>query len=189
VKNKVLTLALALAAPAWAASPRESIIDQTVFPVHAPDPAVAILGEPLPHAPISSGFGWRLHPVLNLRRFHNGVDYAAAFGTPVYATDDGVVEEIVRRDDYGLYLRIRHSDRVETGYAHLARVARGLRIGSPVARGEVVAGVGDSGWATGPHLFYEVFLDGARIDPVAAQPVRTADAGEQGGGALAHFLP
>jgi murein DD-endopeptidase MepM/ murein hydrolase activator NlpD len=185
----VLIFVLACSAPAWAAAPRESIIDKSVFPVHAAEPAVAALGEPLPGAPVSSGYGWRLHPILNFRRFHKGVDYAAALGTPVHAADDGMIEQIVRRDDYGLYLRIRHSGRVETGYAHLAGVARGLRVGSAVHRGQVVARVGASGWATGPHLFYEVFLDGERVNPEAGLATEVADNGEQGGGALAHFIP
>ena len=183
----IFALAYAFAAPASAAASRDSIFDQAVFPAHASDPATWTLSLPVPGAPISSGYGWRFHPVLNLRRFHNGVDYAAALGTPVHATEDGVIEQIGRHLDYGLYLRIRHSGRVETGYAHLNSVARGLRVGSHVQRGQVVAGVGDSGWATGPHLFYEVFLDGSRVDPEPTAEV--TEGPEQGGGALAHLVP
>jgi murein DD-endopeptidase MepM/ murein hydrolase activator NlpD len=187
MKKLVITLALAASVPAWAASPRESLIQETVFPSFAPDPAVTALDAPLPGAPVSSGFGWRQHPVLNLRRFHNGVDYAAALGTPVHAADDGVVEQIGRHPDYGLYLRIRHSNRLETGYAHLHGIARGLRVGSTVHRGEVVASVGETGWATGPHLFYEVFVDGQRVDPQPAAP-QTAerDGDDRGAGGISH---
>jgi murein DD-endopeptidase MepM/ murein hydrolase activator NlpD len=129
-------------------------------------PAAAIdLAEPVPGARISSPFGWRIHPILKVLRFHNGVDYAAPLGTPVRAAASGVVEAIGRRRDFGLFLRIRHSGIVETAYSHLARYVAGLRPGSTVSRGQVIAEVGRTGWATGPHLFYEVIVNGSPVDP------------------------
>lgn len=129
-------------------------------------PADAIdLAEPVPGARISSPFGWRIHPILKVPRFHNGVDYAAPLGTPVRAAASGVIEAIGRRRDYGLFVRIRHSGIVETAYSHLARFVAGLRPGSTVRRGQVIAEVGRSGWATGPHLFYEVIINGSPVDP------------------------
>jgi murein DD-endopeptidase MepM/ murein hydrolase activator NlpD len=91
--------------------------------------------------------------------------YGAPEGTPVHAAEDGVVESMGRRGHYGLYLRIRHCSTVETAYAHLAGFAPGLHVGSVVSRGEVIASVGHTGWATGSHLYYEVIVDGRRVDP------------------------
>lgn len=137
-----------------------------------PELAGLLLSQPLPGAEISSGYGWRVHPILKRRRFHEGVDFRAPRGTPIQAAADGVVEEVSKRGHYGLYLRIRHSDRVQTAYAHMAQFAEGLRAGDFVHRGQVIATVGTSGWATGPHLYYEVIVDGNRIDPLATM-VRT----------------
>lgn len=126
------------------------------------------LSEPVPGAEITSPFGWRVHPILKRRRFHEGVDFGAPRGTPVLAAADGVIEEMRRHGHYGLYIRIRHSDRVETAYAHMAHFRKGLHKGDHVHRGQIIATVGTSGWATGPHLYYEVIVDGNRIDPMAA---------------------
>jgi len=123
------------------------------------------LSEPLPGAEITSGWGWRIHPILKRRRFHKGVDFGAPRGTPILAAADGVVEEIERSGHYGLYLRIRHNDRVETAYAHMGSFAPGLQKGDRVERGQFIATVGTSGWATGPHLYYEVIVDGSRVNP------------------------
>jgi murein DD-endopeptidase MepM/ murein hydrolase activator NlpD len=131
---------------------------------------------------VTSPFGWRVHPILKRRRFHKGVDFGAPEGTPVHAAEDGVVEAIGRRGHYGLYLRIRHSGTVETAYAHMASFAPELKPGTVVHRDEVIGAVGRTGWATGPHLYYEVIVDGRRIDPdrpglrvaVDAQPVPAA---------------
>lgn len=120
---------------------------------------------PVVGASITSPFGWRIHPILKRRRFHWGVDYAAPRGTPVLAADEGVIEEARHRRHYGLYLRIRHSDRLETAYAHLAQIEPGLHAGMTVHRGDPIGSVGTTGWATGPHLFYEVIVDGERVDP------------------------
>jgi murein DD-endopeptidase MepM/ murein hydrolase activator NlpD len=129
-------------------------------------PAVMVsLWQPLPGARISSPFGWRVHPVLHTRRFHKGVDYEAALGTPVIAAADGYVEDIGRRGNYGNYIRIRHSGRLETAYAHLSGFAPTLDVGSLVHRGDIIGYVGMTGVATGPHLYYELLVDGRQIDP------------------------
>ena len=127
--------------------------------------SMVALWEPLPGARISSPFGWRVHPVLHTRKFHKGVDYEAALGTPVIAAADGVVEDFGRRGNYGNYIRLRHSGRLETAYAHLAGFAPTLALGMPVHRGDVIGYVGMTGIATGPHLYYELLVDGRQIDP------------------------
>jgi len=123
------------------------------------------LETPVTDAPVTSPYGWRVHPILKRRRFHKGVDYGAPEGTPVHAAAEGVVEAIGRRGHYGLYLRVRHCGGVQTAYAHLAGFAPDLHVGSVVARGQVIGSVGRTGWATGPHLYYEVIVNGHRIDP------------------------
>ena len=95
------------------------------------------------------------------------MDFGAAVGTSVVAAAEGIVEEIGRRGNYGEYLRIRHDGHLETSYAHLSRFAPGLRRGARVRRGQVIGFVGRSGLATGPHLYFEVMVDRARVDPLA----------------------
>ena len=170
-------------------------------PAASPPMAAAIGGEELPGTHlvtldtpvdderITSPFGWRVHPILKRRRFHKGVDFGAPEGTPVHAAEDGVIEAIGRRGHYGLYLRIRHCATVETAYAHLASFTPGLEVGSTVSRGQVIAEVGRTGWATGPHLYYEVIVNGHRINPnkpglqvpvdlpVSSKPALQAEAG------------
>ncbi|HZR34327.1 MAG TPA: M23 family metallopeptidase [Nevskia sp.] len=130
-----------------------------------PGTRLAVLETPVENPHITSPYGWRIHPILKKRRFHRGVDFSAPAGTPVRAAEDGVIEEIGRHGHYGLYLRIRHCAAVETAYAHLAGFAPDLAVGATVKRGQVIASVGRTGWATGPHLYYEVIVDGHRIDP------------------------
>jgi murein DD-endopeptidase MepM/ murein hydrolase activator NlpD len=127
--------------------------------------AMVALWAPLPGARISSPFGWRIHPVFHSRMFHKGVDYEAAAGTPVMAAADGVVEDVGPRGNYGNYILVRHSGRLETAYAHLAGFAPTVQVGAPIHRGDVIGYVGMTGVATGPHLYYEVIVDGRQIDP------------------------
>ncbi len=89
-------------------------------------------------------------------------------GTPVMAAADGVVEDVGRRGNYGNYILVRHSGRLETAYAHLAGFAPVVAAGTPVHRGDVIGYVGMTGVATGPHLYYEVIVDGRQIDPEGA---------------------
>jgi len=133
--------------------------------------ALIDLGRPLQiNARITSPFGWRIHPVFGDRRFHEGVDFGAPTGTPVIATSDGVIEDIGWRGNYGDYIRLRRDGHLATAYAHLSGFARGLTRGSTVKRGDVIAYVGRTGVATGPHLYYEVLVDGKQIDPMKTPP-------------------
>ena len=128
-----------------------------------------LLRTPVDGARMTSGFGMRFHPVLGYTRMHQGVDFAATIGTPVYAAGDGEVVEVRWAGGYGHWLRIRHAGGWETGYGHLSRYAAGLRPGMRVTQGALIAYVGSTGVSTGPHLHYEVFQHGERVNPVGAQ--------------------
>ncbi|MFZ0268522.1 peptidoglycan DD-metalloendopeptidase family protein [Caulobacter sp.] len=128
-----------------------------------------LLRTPVDGARITSTFGMRKHPVLGYTRGHKGVDFGAGTGTPILAAGDGVVLEARRWSGYGNWLRIRHSGQWDTGYGHISRYAKGIRPGVHVRQGQVVAYVGSTGLATGPHLHYEVWLKGQRINPIGAK--------------------
>ena len=125
-----------------------------------------LLHTPVDGARVSSGFGMRVHPILGYSRVHQGIDFAAPAGAPVYAAGDGVVEEVRWAGGYGRWLKIRHDAEWETGYGHLSRWA--VQPGEHVRQGQVVAYVGSTGEATGPHLHYEVMLGGRKINPKGA---------------------
>jgi murein DD-endopeptidase MepM/ murein hydrolase activator NlpD len=139
-----------------------------------------LLRTPVDGAHMTSGFGMRRHPILGFNRMHQGIDFGAGTGTPVLAAGDGVVVEARRWGGYGNWLRIRHSDGWETGYAHLSRYAKGLRPGQRVRQGQLVAYVGTTGMSTGAHLHYEIWRRGARVNPVSAKvPQGTVLAGAE----------
>lgn len=162
-------------APAEASS-IDRVIAKSIVPMVRPEQAPATypdrplhFGDPLDvsKARMTSGFGWRIHPVLKDKRFHKGVDYAAPKGTPVQATEDGIVGMAQWRGNYGKLITIKHSDYVETYYAHLSGFAPGIRPGVGVKKGDVIGYVGRTGLATGNHLYYEVAVNDERIDPLA----------------------
>lgn len=128
-----------------------------------------LLRTPVDGARITSTFGQRKHPVLGYTRAHKGVDFGAGTGTPILAAGDGVVLEARRWSGYGNWLRIRHSGQWDTGYGHISRYAPGIRPGVHVRQGQVVAYVGSTGLATGPHLHYEVWQNGQRVNPIGAK--------------------
>ncbi|MEO6339032.1 MAG: M23 family metallopeptidase [Caulobacteraceae bacterium] len=128
-----------------------------------------LLRTPVDAVRITSGFGRRFHPVLGYTRMHQGIDFGAPTGTPVYAAGEGVVEEVRRASGYGNWLKIRHAGGWATGYGHLSRYASGLRPGQHVSQGQVVAYVGATGIATGPHLHYEVMQGKVKMDPKGAK--------------------
>lgn len=133
---------------------------------------------PLDGARISSGFGRRSHPVLGFTRMHQGIDFAAPSGTPIYAAADGVIVSAKREGGYGLMVRIRHANGIETRYAHMSRFARSTAAGRRVRQGTVIGAVGSTGLSTGPHLHYEVAVGGRAVNPGrhVQQTVRLAGA-------------
>jgi murein DD-endopeptidase MepM/ murein hydrolase activator NlpD len=128
--------------------------------------AKSFLRSPLAFSRVSSGFGGRMHPIMRNWRAHNGVDFAAPKGTPVWATADGTVDFVGVKGGYGNVVEIRHSSGVTTLYAHLSRFADGVRAGTRVNQGQTIAFVGATGWATGPHLHYEFKIANVHQDPM-----------------------
>lgn len=128
----------------------------------------SLLRTPLEAAHITSGFGMRTHPILGYTKFHRGVDFGAPSGTPVMAAGDAVVEERGWKNGYGNFLLLKHNGSYETAYGHLSRFAN-IKVGQRVKQGQVVAYVGMTGMATGPHLHYEVREKGDQVNPVAKQ--------------------
>jgi murein DD-endopeptidase MepM/ murein hydrolase activator NlpD len=124
----------------------------------------AQLAPPIPGAPVTSGYGPRRHPIFGDERMHTGVDFGAAAGTPIRAAADGVVVWAGPRGGYGLTVIIDHGDSLATLYAHQEAVA--VAEGRRVRRGEVVGYVGATGYATGPHLHFEVRVRGNPVDPL-----------------------
>lgn len=133
----------------------------------------SLLRTPVNGARISSGFGYRKHPVLGYSKLHKGVDFAAPRGTPVYAAGDGVIEYRARYGSYGNFVRIRHDSRYKTAYAHLKGFNRRFAKGSRVKQGDVIAYVGTTGRSTGPHLHFEVLLNGKAINPSKVKATST----------------
>jgi murein DD-endopeptidase MepM/ murein hydrolase activator NlpD len=120
-----------------------------------------LLKTPVKVARISSHYGYRKkHPVLGYGAMHKGVDFAAPIGTPIYAAGSGVVEFIGWKSGYGRFIQIKHNGSMSTCYAHSSRFAKNLKKGSRVKQGEIIAYVGNSGRVTGPHLHYEVKING-----------------------------
>jgi murein DD-endopeptidase MepM/ murein hydrolase activator NlpD len=125
----------------------------------------AFLRAPLRFSHISSRFGGRFHPILKRWRTHEGTDYAAAYGTPVRATADGIVTHAGWSGGYGNLIEIRHANGIRTRYGHLSRFAAGVHVGQRVSQEQTVGYVGSTGLATGPHLHYEFLVNGRPTNP------------------------
>lgn len=125
----------------------------------------AFLRSPLEFSRISSGFGMRRHPIQKTWRTHKGTDYAAPIGTRVRAAGDAVVEFAGVKGGYGNVVILRHNGQYSTVYAHLSRIA--VRRGARVAQSDIIGYVGQTGWATGPHLHYEFRVAGVARNPLA----------------------
>lgn len=119
---------------------------------------------PLDKDVMTSSFGMREHPLLGGRRAHKGVDLAAPVGTPVYAPADGTVGRASWFSSYGLFIALEHGAEVETRYGHLSRL--NVAEGQVVHKGDIIGYVGTTGRSTGPHLHYEVRVDGQAVNPV-----------------------
>ena len=126
----------------------------------------AFLLSPLDFTRVSSGFtNARFHPILKEWRAHRGIDYAAPTGTPVKATASGIIAFSGSQKGYGNLVVLKHNGKYETAYGHLSRFASGMSKGKRVNQGEVIGYVGSTGMATGPHLHYELRIDGVQRDP------------------------
>ena len=112
---------------------------------------------------LTSPYGYRIHPILDYERLHAGLDIGAKFGEEIIAADGGTVLIAEYSDSYGNFVLIDHGDRYSTAYGHMSEIA--VEAGQEVKQGELIGYIGSTGWSTGPHLHFEIRLDGERIDP------------------------
>ena len=144
----------------------------------------ALLRTPVDAARVSSGFGFRVHPVLGFMKLHKGTDFAAPTGTPVFASGDAVVEFAGPKGPNGNFVKLRHANGWESLYLHMNAFAPGILTGAHVAQGQEIGQVGTTGRSTGPHLHYEIPVAGEPVDPLS---VKTAAEPALAGTTLAAF--
>jgi murein DD-endopeptidase MepM/ murein hydrolase activator NlpD len=125
-----------------------------------------LVRKPVATAVMRSGFGSRLHPILGYTRMHTGVDWATAYGTPIFAAGNGVIERAQWEGGYGNYIRIKHPYGYETGYGHMSAFAKGIVAGTQVHQGQLIGFVGSTGESTGAHVHYEILVNGRFVDPI-----------------------
>ena len=125
-----------------------------------------LVRKPVNNAIMRSGFGGRRHPILGIIKMHTGVDWATAYGTPIFASGNGVVEKVGREGGYGNYIRLKHNNGYETAYGHMSAFAKGMEVGKQVRQGQVIGFVGSTGMSTGSHVHYEILINGRFVDPM-----------------------
>jgi len=125
-----------------------------------------LVRKPVNNAIMRSGFGGRRHPILGYVKMHTGVDWATAYGTPIFASGNGEIEKVGLEGGYGKYIRIKHNNGYETAYGHMSAFAKGMEIGKRVRQGQVIGFVGSTGQSTGPHVHYEILVNGRFVDPM-----------------------
>jgi murein DD-endopeptidase MepM/ murein hydrolase activator NlpD len=125
-----------------------------------------LVRKPVNTAIMRSGFGSRRHPILGYVKMHTGVDWATAYGTPIFASGNGVVEVAAVEGGYGKYVKLKHNNGYETAYGHMSAFAKGLEPGKRVRQGQVIGFVGSTGQSTGPHVHYEILVNGRFVDPM-----------------------
>ena len=123
-----------------------------------------LMKTPLNGARLSSGFGNRKHPILGFTKMHRGVDFAAPIGTPIFAAGDGIIEYSGWNGAYGKYIRIKHNGTFKTAYAHLSKIYK--KRGTRIKQGEIIGSLGSTGRSTGPHLHYEILIEGRQVNPL-----------------------
>jgi murein DD-endopeptidase MepM/ murein hydrolase activator NlpD len=134
-----------------------------------------LLRKPIAEGEMTSGFGMRYHPILHFARMHSGVDWGAPIGTPIYAAGNGVIIKAQWDSGYGRRVEIQHANGYVTTYNHMSGFGRGVTEGARVTQGQVIGYLGQSGLATGPHLHYEVIINGNFVDPMAIKLARTRE--------------
>lgn len=143
--------------------------DESLSSIEAKILQQSVLKDMLPNSkPInaafnSSSYGWRIDPFNGNKAFHEGLDFTANTGTPIRAAADGIVSSVEQGGAYGKLVKIEHGAGLETRYAHTSKIL--VKVGERVIKGQMVAEVGSTGRSTGPHLHYEIRLNGASLDP------------------------
>jgi murein DD-endopeptidase MepM/ murein hydrolase activator NlpD len=125
-----------------------------------------LVRKPVNNAIMRSGFGARRHPILGYVKMHTGVDWATPYGTPIFASGNGVVETAGWEGGYGKYVKLKHNNGYETAYGHMSAFAKGLEPGKRVRQGQVIGFVGSTGASTGAHVHYEILVNGRFVDPM-----------------------
>jgi murein DD-endopeptidase MepM/ murein hydrolase activator NlpD len=143
-----------------------------------------LLRNPVPNGVFRSGFGMRRHPILGYMKLHAGVDWSAPRGTPIIAAGSGIVEKAGWSNGYGNQTVIKHANGYETSYSHQNSIANGVVPGARIRQGQVIGYVGSTGLSTGPHLHYELIVNGSKVD---AMRIRLPVGKVLKGGALANF--
>lgn len=132
----------------------------------AVQPSATPIGLPV-NGHMTSGYGLRRHPILGYTRMHAGIDFGAAWGSPIFAVSDGLVSFAGRHGGHGNYVRLDHGGGLGTGYGHMSRIA--VSPGMRVSSGQVIGYVGSTGLSTGPHLHYEVYENGRTVNPLSVR--------------------
>ena len=143
-------------------APRNSGADY--FRANGESARKGLMRTPVDGARLTSGFGMRFHPLLSYSRMHQGVDFGARHGSPIYAAASGKAEFVGPHGGHGNYIRLAHNNDLKTAYAHMSRFA--IKRGQSVTQGQVIGYVGSTGVSTGPHLHYEVWLKGKPVNPM-----------------------
>jgi murein DD-endopeptidase MepM/ murein hydrolase activator NlpD len=125
-----------------------------------------LVRKPVNNAIMRSPFGGRRHPILGYTKMHTGVDWATAYGTPIFASGNGEIEKAEWSGGYGKYIRIKHPNGYETAYGHMSAYAKGMEPGKRVRQGQVIGFVGSTGLSTGAHVHYEILVNGRFVDPM-----------------------
>lgn len=126
-----------------------------------------LIRQPVKTARLTSGFGYRRHPLLKTLKLHSGVDWAGPVGTPIMAAGNGTIEIAERHGGYGNYVRIRHANGYKTAYGHMLRFAEGMKPGVKVRQGQIIGYLGNTGMSTGPHCHYEVLVNNRFTNPLS----------------------
>jgi murein DD-endopeptidase MepM/ murein hydrolase activator NlpD len=142
------------------------------FDAHGQSAKSMLMKTPVDGARISSGFGMRFHPVLGYTRMHKGIDFAVPTGTPVMAAGAGTIQQAHWENGFGNFILLNHGNGYATAYGHLSRFAPGIHPGTHVRQGQVIAYSGATGLATGPHLHYEIRINGVQVNPATVKVAR-----------------
>ena len=138
--------------------------DYGYFDTNAKSVEKALMKTPINGARLSSSFGVRKHPILGYNKMHRGTDFAAPMGTPIMASGSGVVTRAKWCGGGGNCVKIKHNSTYETVYAHMSKFAKGIKAGKKIRQGQIIGYVGSTGMSTGPHLHYEVIVNGKKVN-------------------------